>query len=32
MGSMDWVELAQSMDRWQAFLNTVVNLSGFHKM
>ena len=25
-GSMDWINLAQDMDRWQAILNAVMNL------
>ena len=25
-GIMDWVELAQNRERWQAFVNTVMNL------
>jgi hypothetical protein len=25
-GGMDWIELAQNMVRWQALVNTVVNL------
>jgi hypothetical protein len=24
--SMDWIELAQDMDRWQALVNVVMNL------
>jgi hypothetical protein len=27
---MDWIDLAQDMDQWRAFLNT--GTSGFHKM
>jgi hypothetical protein len=30
-GSMDWIDLAQNWDRWQTFVNAVVNL-GFNKM
>jgi hypothetical protein len=25
-GGMDWIELAQDMDRWQALVNVVMNL------
>jgi len=25
-GSMDWIELAQDKERWQALLNVVINL------
>ena len=25
-GGMDWIELAQDRDRWQALVNTVLNL------
>jgi hypothetical protein len=30
-GGMDWIDLAQDRDRWQALVNVVENL-GFHKM
>jgi len=30
-GGIDWIELAQSRDRWRALVNVVVNL-WFHKM
>jgi hypothetical protein len=26
MGGMDWIELAQDRDRWQALVNVVMNL------
>jgi hypothetical protein len=26
MGGMDWIDLAQDRDRWQAVLNAVMNL------
>jgi hypothetical protein len=25
-GGMDWIELAQNRDRWQALVNEVINL------
>ena len=25
-GSMDWIELAEDRDKWQALVNTVMNL------
>jgi hypothetical protein len=25
-GDMDWIELAQDIDRWQALVNAVMNL------
>jgi hypothetical protein len=25
-GGMDWIRLAQDRDRWQAFMNVVMNL------
>jgi len=27
MGGMDWIDLAQGMDRWWALINVVMNLS-----
>jgi hypothetical protein len=26
MGAMDWIDLAQNRDRWQALVNAVMNL------
>jgi hypothetical protein len=26
MGSIDWIDLAQDMDRWRALVNAVMNL------
>jgi hypothetical protein len=26
MGDMDWINLAQDMDRWRALVNAVMNL------
>ena len=26
MGGMDWIDLAQNRDRWQAVVNAVMNL------
>jgi hypothetical protein len=30
-GGMDWIELAQNRDKWQAVVNVVVNVV-FHKL
>jgi hypothetical protein len=30
-GGIDWIDLAQNRDRWQALVNAVMNL-WFHKM
>ena len=30
-GGVDWIEVAQDRDRWQALVNAVMNLR-FHKM
>jgi hypothetical protein len=27
-GGMDWIDLAQERDKWQALVNTVMNLPG----
>ena len=32
MGGKDWMYLAQDRDRWQVFVNTVMNLLGSIKM
>jgi hypothetical protein len=29
-GGMDWIDLAQSRNRWRALVNTLINL-GFHR-
>jgi len=26
MGDMEWIDLAQDRDRWQALVNSVINL------
>jgi hypothetical protein len=26
VGDMDWIDVAQDMDRWRAFVNVVMNL------
>jgi hypothetical protein len=26
MGGINWIDLAQDMDEWRAFVNTVMNL------
>ena len=31
-GDMDWIDLAQDRDRWQALVNAVMNLLGSIKM
>ena len=31
MGSVDWIDLAQDMNRWQTVLNAVMKF-GVHKM
>ena len=31
MGGIDWIELAQDRDRWQALVNVVMNLRVLQK-
>ena len=30
--SMDWMDLARDSDRWQAVVNTVMNLQALHNV